>query len=485
MKRLLLCLIAIMLAFSFVACQNDIPDSANDNENLNNPPSQSDSEDKKEPDSTDSSGNKDGNDDKDTVSQDGFVYVISEDGSYATVTGYKGTSTDITVSNTYKGIPVTTIGDNAFEGCSALKSVTIPESITKIGSSAFRGCSSLESITLPFVGDSLKTSSDTYQYPLGYIFGEVNYDGATKTTQYFYGASADTFIESDYYIPSNLKSVTITGGNILFGAFCFCSTLTSVTIPDDLTHIGDGAFAGCSGITSITISESVTSIGDSAFEDCTSLTSVYISDIAAWCNISFATSSSNPLYCAGENLYINGNLITELVIPEGVTSIPNYAFYHQLNITSVTIPDGIEFIGEGAFKDCSSLTSVTIPDGVTLIKMAAFKGCSSLASVKIPDSVTSIYDAAFSDCSSLKCVIIPNGMTFIEPDMFSGCSSLRSVTIPDSVTYIGSDAFYNCQQLTDVYYTGTEEKWNSISIIGSSNEKLTNVTIKFNYVPEE
>ena len=172
---------------------------------------------------------------------------------------------------------VTNIGSCAFSGCSSLTSVDIPNSVTSIGIEAFSGCSSLTEITLPFVGAKAGvTSNNTYQYPFGYIFGTSSYTGGTATKQYYYGSSTSSTTISTYYIPSSLKSVTITGGNILYGAFYNCSSLTSVVIGDSVTSIGEDAFSYCSSLTSVTIGDSVTSIGDSAFNGCTSLTSVEI-----------------------------------------------------------------------------------------------------------------------------------------------------------------------------------------------------------------
>ena len=196
---------------------------------------------------------------------------IAEIGSHA-FSGYEGTS--ITIPDS-----VARIGYEAFYGCSGLTSVTIPDSVTSIGSGAFGGCGSLRSITIPFVGaEAGKTSSDTYQYPFGYIFGtSPNMDGY-GVTQYYYGSSTSSATSTKYYIPSSLRSVTVTGGNILYGAFDNCSILTSITIPDSIIGIGLYAFDGCSGLTSITIPDSVTSIGEYAFRNCDSLTSVTIPD---------------------------------------------------------------------------------------------------------------------------------------------------------------------------------------------------------------
>ena len=155
--------------------------------------------------------------------------------------------------------------------------------------------------------------------------------------------------------------------------YMYCDGLTSVTIGNSVTSIGKCAFESCSGLTSVTIGNSVKSIGDGAFDACFDLTSVHISDIAAWCNIDFEDYASNPLFYA-HHLYLNGEEVKDLVIPNSVTSIGDYAF------------DG-----------CSGLTSVTIPNSVTSIGGAAFYGCSGLIFVNIGNSVTSIGAYAFRD----------------------------------------------------------------------------------------
>ena len=185
----------------------------------------------------------------------------------------------------------------------------------------------------------------------------------------------------------------------------------------------------------VVIPEGVTSIGNWAFKDCSSLTSVVI---------------PNGVTSIGDSAFFNCSSLASVVIPEGVTSIGVWAFKDCSSLTSVVIPNGVTSIGDSAFFNCSSLASVVIPEGVTSIGDSAFAGCSSLTSIVIPESVTSIGDWAFNCCKRLTSVVIPEGVTSIGDGAFWGCRSLTSVVIPDGVTSIGDWAFNGCSSLTSV-----------------------------------
>ena len=163
-----------------------------------------------------------------------------------------------------------------------------------------------------------------------------------------------------------------------------------------------------------------------------------------------------------------------VTIPDGVTSIGEYAFSHCTSLTSVTIPDSVTSIGEFAFDGCTSLTSVTIPDSVTSIWQRVFSGCSSLTSVTIPDSVTYIDWSAFSSCKSLTSVTIPDSVTYIGNYAFHGCTALTSVTIPDSVTSIGDGAFASCTSLAGIWVAeGNSHYVNDASGVLFNKDKTT------------
>ena len=241
---------------------------------------------------------------------------------------------------------VTSIGDNAFEYCKGLTSVTIPNSVTSIGEGAFYECSGLTSVTIPESVTSI---------------GEDAFGSCSKLTS--------------VTIPNSVTSI----GE---GAFYECSGLTSVTIGKSVTSIGGMAFAYCESLTSVTIPDSVTSIGESAFYCCDSLTEIKV-------------DTNNKNYSSQDGILFNKNKTELILCPGGKTG-------------TYKIPNSVTRIGDDAFAYCSKLTSVTIPNSVTSIGESAFRFCDCLTGVTIPDSVTSIGGDAFDSCDSLTDIYILN-----------------------------------------------------------------------------
>lgn len=279
-------------------------------------------------------------------------------------------------------------------------------------------------------------------------------------------------------VPSSLGGFPVVG----IGEYAFynCHELEGVTIPEGVAAIGKYAFYNCFRLEGVTIPESVTAIGQYAFQSCDGLKSVHISSLTAWCQIKF-DYNANPLRQAHE-LYLNGERVTKLVLPEGLKSVGTDAFAGCTGLTEVTIHDGVTAIGGSAFSGCSGLTGVTIPSHVTDIGDSAFSDCSGLTEMVIPHSVKAIGVGVFKKCNRLTkitvdpgnahymsqndllltrdgrtlvqgvngAVTIPSGVTVIGESAFKDYDGLTQVTIPAGVEVIGPAAFYGCGGLTDV-----------------------------------
>ena len=426
------------------------------------------------------------------------------------------------------------IGDEAFASCSSLSSIVIPNGVTSIGKSAFYECRKLTAANIP----EKVTTIENYTFYNCSELASINIpEGVTSIGQYaFYNCSGLTSINIpegvtsiDYAFPgcSSLTSIDIPKGvTSMNGAFSRCSSLTSIDIPEGVTTIGMNTFSGCTGLTSIVIPEGVTSVHGYAFDGCTNLTSmtlpaslkafetylyhpdgthdglwkcnkleaVHIKDLSAWCRIEFG---ENPLTYA-HHLFLNGKEITELIIPDDVTSISagafigclgissivipnsvtsigNAAFSGCTNLTSIDISNSVTNIGNGVFSRCTGLTSIVIPNSVTNIGSSAFFGCSGLTSIDLPNSVISIGVGAFYNCKSLSSIIIPGSVTTINQGTFEGCSNLTSVDIANGVISIGANAFKDCCSLTSVNIPNTLNSIGDEAFYGCVN--LTSITI--------
>ena len=373
--------------------------------------------------------------------------------------------TSVTIPNS-----ITSIENSAFFNCIGLTSITIPNGTTSIGHHAFFNCTGLTSITIPDSVTSIEGSAFSCCTKLSGIWVGANHPAFSndeagalfnkeKTTLISYpggisGAyeipdSVTSIGDNAFYGCTGLTSVTISDGTTSIGdrAFYDCTGLTSIAIPDSVTSIGSAAFSGCTGLTSVTIPNGTMSIGDSAFYGCNRISSVYLSSVESWLVSSWGAAIHANL---PRSFYLNGEPLTDLVIPDGTTSIGYRAFYGCTGLTSVTIPDSVTSIGESAFYGCTGLASITIPNGTTSIGGWAFYGCTGLTSVTLPDSVTSIGANAFYGCTGLTSITIPDEITLIPWGTFAGCSSLTRIALPRNLKSIGVFAFSGCSSLTSI-----------------------------------
>ncbi|NDO19899.1 leucine-rich repeat domain-containing protein [Lachnospiraceae bacterium MD329] len=264
---------------------------------------------------------------------------------------------------------------------------------------------------------------------------------------------------SEVIIPNEIDNLPVTIiGN---GAFENCE-MTSVIIPDSIEIIGDDAFRNCLGLKNITMGKGVKIIGANAFRRMGGGGSgsniipknLYISDITSWCKIDFRNGYSNP-FCYTNNLYINGKLMTNIIIPNDVISIGKYTFYSS-NIKGIVIPDSVSIIGEYSFAKCYYLENIILPN-----------------------SVTNIGDSAFESCINLNNVRLGNGIESINVDTFYNCESIRTIIIPKSIIRVESNAFRGCFNLSVIEYGGTKSDWDKV-YIDVNNESLKKAKINYN-----
>ncbi len=266
--------------------------------------------------------------------------------------------------------------------------------------------------------------------------------------------------------PSSLKEIG-------FAAFAECTALTDITIPSGI--IGESAFIYDSSLINVNIGDKVTAMGISAFELCESIQKVNISSIEAWCNINFGGIASNPT-CKSRKLYLNGTLVTDLIIPSGVKAVPSHAFEYLADIKSISIPSSVKSIGEYAFFMCNSISKITLSEGLESIGANCFNGCSSVFEISIPSSVNFIGNYAFSYLP-IGSVTVNQGV--IAECAFLGCGALGSVNIGSKVTKICKGAFSNCPALNSVVYGGSSAQWNAIEI-QDKNDAIINAQKTFN-----
>ncbi len=462
----------------------------------------------------------------------GICYNILGDNSVeVTSNGYTGS---ITIpeeveyhSTTYR---VTAIGAYAFNDCSSLTKVTIPNSVTAIGEYAFSSCSSLTEVTIPnsviIIGDdafqfcssltaiiwnakNCANFSSSYPGPFydirsqitAFTFGDSVQHipaylcyGMSQLTAITIPHSVTTIGNSAFYYCSNLTEATLPNSLIFIGdnAFCSCRSLTSITIPESVNSIGSSAFYGCSSLTEVTMGNSVTSIDSQAFYNCLRLTAITIpNSVTTIGNDAFYGCSSltevtwtakncddfsSSTYGCGPFFDICSQ-ITSFIFGDSVLHIPAYLCCGMSQLTTITIPESVISIGSSAFTSCSSLTTITLPNSVTSIGSRTFYHCEALTDITIPSNITTITEGMLS-CTGLTSIDIPNSVKTIETDAFYYCRQLNSVIIPNSINSIDNSAFRSCAHIDSIVWN--VKKCNDFSSgLFSNSVDEENTTIVF------
>ena len=307
--------------------------------------------------------------------------IIPENVTYLDKYAFWGTKiSSVTIPSS-----ITIINSAVFGYCKQLKEINIPEGITSIGVSSFNTCTSVTSLTMP-------------------------------------------------------NTVTSIGNS----AFHNLTSLKEFILSNNLETIGDYAFQSCSAATSdLFIPSSVTSIGDKAFERCTSVHSIRVDS-----NNQKYTSQENGVE---KNVLIDIDAQTLLLgcnsseLPSSFAKVANYAFWNCTGLTSINLPSDLTQLGINAFQGCTNATgSIIIPTGVTSVPNECFKSCASISSIIINDNVTSIGYQAFYYCTSATSLTIGSSVTSIAQDAFYNCANIcNELVIPSATTYIGPNAFLN------------------------------------------
>ncbi len=341
------------------------------------------------------------------------------------------------------------IDNYAFSNCKALKEIEVPSNVLRIGPYAFYECSSLESLTVPFVGNSANVSGSH----IGNIFGSSTAENVPESLKNLTVTSVKEIPSYSLSDCTSLENVILGDGVSTVGAYAFsgCVSLRSVTLSDTVTKMGSYVFKGCVSLAKLDFGTGIRSIGTSSFLDTVSLGEVHISNLKSWCTMSISNIYASP-FCYNASLYIDGERVRELAVPNDVKSISGNVFYGA-NVTDIVLHDNIDSVGANAFSACPNLryneyggvqylgnennpylllvgvidrtvSNIRIHENTKIIGRSAFSDCTNLTNIALPDSVETVGNYAFLNCSSLLSIAFGSGVRSIGYQAFGGCEAL-------------------------------------------------------------
>ena len=378
---------------------------------------------------------------------------------------------EIVIPQSMYGLPITTIGDRAFENCESITSVTLSGNVQTIGDYAFSFCRAMEYINIE---------------GLVLEIGEGAFFDCQSLTSFDIPEYITTIEPETFAFCAGLTSIEIPIGVKTIGNSAFsCTGLTEITIPNSVTGIGDYAFHGCYNLQTVTLSSKLETIGEYAFNECVALTGITIpssvTDIGKeafnGCSSLTALYIDNATTPIGYNAFMGCANLGYIYFGNNVTAIDDGAFGLCTSLTQVTIPESVKTIGQGAFASCTGLQEVYFYNTLEEIGYGAFDGCESLQQITIPGSVK-IISSAFSNCTSLTSVTLLPGCEQLGYGAFNSCTNLQQITIPTTVTKIYASAFMGCPNYMNIYYGGSQKQWNEINFV-STNEALETAYVIF------